>query len=59
MTRGDVVVTGVWRPTSAVDAEIELVAEAPRPLAHRTRVRVHHGTGSPGAGRHQHADRAR
>ncbi|MGE0441062.1 MAG: selenocysteine-specific translation elongation factor [Gemmatimonadales bacterium] len=44
VTRGDVVVTGVWRPTSAVDAEIELVPEAPRPLTHRTRVRIHQGT---------------
>ena len=42
--RGHVVVTGPgWRGTSVIEAEIELLAAA-RPLANRTRIRVHLGT---------------
>jgi len=32
------------RPTSMVDARLELLPSAPRPLTHRARVRLHHGT---------------
>jgi selenocysteine-specific elongation factor len=42
--RGHVAVTGSgWRGASVIEAEIELLAAA-RPLANRTRVRVHLGT---------------
>jgi len=42
--RGHVAVTGPgWRGTSVLEAEIELLATA-RPLANRTRLRVHLGT---------------
>ena len=34
-----------WVPTTALDAELELEASAPRPLGPRARVRVLHGTG--------------
>ena len=45
LARGDVVVTGpVWHATATLDGEIELLPAAPRPLAHRARVRVHLGT---------------
>lgn len=45
-TRGDVLVTDVipWAATTALDAAVELAADAPRPLASRSRVRVHLGT---------------
>jgi selenocysteine-specific elongation factor len=33
-----------WRPTQALDAEVALQADAPRPLVLRSRVRVHLGT---------------
>jgi selenocysteine-specific elongation factor len=44
--RGSVVVTpdSAWLPASAVDVEIMLRSDAPRPLLNRTRVRFHHGT---------------
>jgi selenocysteine-specific elongation factor len=44
--RGSVVVTpdSAWLPTSAVDVEILLQSDAPRPLVNRTRVRFHLGT---------------
>jgi len=45
ITRGDVAVTGDgWHATTRLEADIELLPGAPRPLAHRTRVRVHLGT---------------
>lgn len=45
LARGHVVVTGAgWRPTNRVDAAVELLRSAPRPLTARTRVRVHLGT---------------
>jgi selenocysteine-specific elongation factor len=45
LARGHVVVTGSgWRPTNRVDAGLELLPSAPRPLTARTRVRVHLGT---------------
>jgi selenocysteine-specific elongation factor len=34
-----------WAPTRILDGLIRLLPEAPRPLATRTRVRFHHGTG--------------
>ena len=45
--RGQVLVLAgdPWQPTSALDVELALDAAAPRPLSHRTRVRVHLGTG--------------
>jgi selenocysteine-specific elongation factor len=33
-----------WEPTAALDVELSLDSGAPRPLVHRTRVRVHLGT---------------
>jgi selenocysteine-specific elongation factor len=44
--RGSVVVTpdSAWIPTSAVDVEIVLQSDAPRPLLNRARVRFHQGT---------------
>jgi selenocysteine-specific elongation factor len=44
--RGSVVVTpdSAWLPASAVDVEIVLQSDAPRPLVNRTRVRFHLGT---------------
>lgn len=43
--RGHVAVTGRgWRGTTVLEAEIELLAGAVRPLANRTRLRVHLGT---------------
>jgi selenocysteine-specific elongation factor len=43
--RGSVLVTsGKLRPTSMVDARLELLPSAPRPLTQRVRVRLHHGT---------------
>ncbi|HEU4698002.1 MAG TPA: selenocysteine-specific translation elongation factor [Gemmatimonadales bacterium] len=44
--RGQVVVTDElpWGATRALDVELWLQADAPRPLVARTRVRVHHGT---------------
>jgi selenocysteine-specific elongation factor len=46
ITRGDVLVTDElpWLPASALDVEIALRADAPRPLKPRTRVRFHVGT---------------
>jgi selenocysteine-specific elongation factor len=35
---------GPWQATNALDVEVRLQPEAPRPLAGRTRVRVHLGT---------------
>jgi selenocysteine-specific elongation factor len=45
--RGQVLVLAgdPWESTSALDVELALDASAPRALAHRTRVRVHLGTG--------------
>jgi selenocysteine-specific elongation factor len=44
--RGSVVVApdSAWLPVSAVDVEIVLQPDAPRPLMNRTRVRFHQGT---------------
>ncbi|HEX4562124.1 MAG TPA: SelB C-terminal domain-containing protein, partial [Gemmatimonadales bacterium] len=45
LARGHVVVTGEgWRPTRRLDAAVEVLASAPRPLTTRARVRVHLGT---------------
>lgn len=44
IARGDSLVTpGAFEPSVRVDVTLELLADA-RPLAHGTRVRVHHGT---------------
>ena len=44
IARGDTLVTpGAFEPSVRVDVTLELLANA-RPLAHGTRVRVHHGT---------------
>jgi selenocysteine-specific elongation factor len=44
--RGTVLVSAdeAWSPTTALDVELVLDPSAPRPLTHRTRVRVHLGT---------------
>jgi len=44
--RGEVLVGGTepWIPTSAVDVRLHLLADAPRALTARTRLRVHLGT---------------
>jgi len=43
--RGQVAVTGTgWAPTSTLDVSLELLPSARKPLAVRTRVRVHLGT---------------
>ncbi len=43
--RGHVAVTGAgWRATTVLEAELELLPAAPRPLTNRARVRVHLGT---------------
>lgn len=45
VARGAVAVTGDgWRATSVLEAEVELLPGATRPLANRTRLRVHLGT---------------
>jgi selenocysteine-specific elongation factor len=45
LARGDVVVTGSgWRGTDLLDAAIELLPGAARPVLSRTRLRVHLGT---------------
>lgn len=45
LARGDVVVTGGgWASVGILDAEVELLPAAPRPLQPRTRIRVHLGT---------------
>ncbi|HYK82717.1 MAG TPA: selenocysteine-specific translation elongation factor [Gemmatimonadales bacterium] len=45
LARGHVAVTGPgWQPTTALDAAVELLPGARKPLAPRTRVRVHLGT---------------
>jgi len=45
LARGDVAVTGVgWRATGRLDVAVELLASARKPIASRTRVRVHLGT---------------
>ena len=44
LTRGDVAVTGPgWEATTLIDAAVELLAAARKPIASRTRVRVHLG----------------
>jgi selenocysteine-specific elongation factor len=43
--RGSVLApAGRLRSTSMLDARLDLLASAPRPLVHRARVRLHHGT---------------
>ncbi len=43
--RGDVAVTGRgWRGSSVIEAEVELLPSAARPLVNRARIRVHLGT---------------
>jgi len=43
--RGDVLCTpGSLEPTLMMDVRVRLLPAASRPLAHRTRVRIHHGT---------------
>ena len=43
--RGSVLApAGRLRATSMLDARLDLLASAPRPLVHRARVRLHHGT---------------
>jgi selenocysteine-specific elongation factor len=45
LERGHVAVTGTgWAATSVLEATVELLPGAPRPIAARTRLRVHHGT---------------
>lgn len=45
LARGDVAVTGPgWRATTLIDVAVELLPAARRPIASRTRVRVHLGT---------------
>ncbi|MCS6805167.1 MAG: selenocysteine-specific translation elongation factor [Acidobacteriota bacterium] len=45
VTRGDVIVpAGRFEPTSLIDARLDLLPTAPRPLRTRTRVRLHLGT---------------
>ncbi len=45
LDRGDVAVTGTgWAPTSTLDVSLELLPGAKKPLAVRTRIRVHLGT---------------
>ena len=45
LARGHVAVTGPgWRATTLLDAELELLPAARKPIASRTRVRVHLGT---------------
>jgi len=45
LERGDVAVTGPgWAPTSTLDVALELLPAARKPLAVRTRIRVHLGT---------------
>ncbi|MBI3949720.1 MAG: selenocysteine-specific translation elongation factor [Acidobacteria bacterium] len=45
LERGDVIVPGErLHPTSMLDARLDLLASAPRPLRNRTRVRFHLGT---------------
>ena len=44
LARGDVAVTGPgWEATTLIDAAVELLAAARKPIASRTRVRVHLG----------------
>ena len=43
--RGSVLaLAGRLHPTSMLDVRLELLESAPRPLSHRSRVRLHHGT---------------
>jgi selenocysteine-specific elongation factor len=46
VTRGSVLVAAgsAWETSAALDVELSLEASAPRPLVHRTRIRVHLGT---------------
>jgi selenocysteine-specific elongation factor len=46
VARGSMLVAAgdAWEPTSALDVELSLDAGAPRPVVHRTRLRVHLGT---------------
>lgn len=43
--RGSVLtLAGRLKPTSMLDVRLDLLKSAPRPLAHRSRIRLHHGT---------------
>ncbi|HET9533580.1 MAG TPA: selenocysteine-specific translation elongation factor [Blastocatellia bacterium] len=43
--RGAVIaLAGRFRPTSMLDVRLDLLPSSPRPLTHRARVRLHHGT---------------
>ena len=45
IARGDsLVASGFFRPTQMLDAEVQLLASSPMPMASRTRVRLHLGT---------------
>src|SRR5256886_17328107 len=45
LARGDVAVTGAgWRATTLLDAAVELLPGARKPIGSRTRLRVHLGT---------------
>src|SRR5204862_166397 len=45
LARGDVAVTGAgWRATTMLDAAVELLSTARKPIGSRTRLRVHLGT---------------
>ena len=45
LARGDVAVTGAgWRATTLLDAAVELLSTARKPIGSRTRLRVHLGT---------------
>jgi selenocysteine-specific elongation factor len=45
LARGDVAVTGAgWRATAMLDAAVELLSTARKPIGSRTRLRVHLGT---------------
>jgi selenocysteine-specific elongation factor len=46
VVRGSVLVAAgaAWEPSAALDVQLSLESTAPRPLAHRTRIRVHLGT---------------
>jgi selenocysteine-specific elongation factor len=46
VARGSVLVAAgaAWEPSAALDVQLSLESTAPRPLEHRTRIRVHLGT---------------
>jgi selenocysteine-specific elongation factor len=46
VVRGSVLVAAgsAWEPSAALDVQLSLESTAPRPLTHRTRIRVHLGT---------------